>query len=91
MNRTTTEAARGLMNHADFMPQRRTIIPTHRPWWECLWRDLYSRYLRWCETSVREEREAYEEAGINMGPEYVRNSYAQEELLRVRIADVENG
>lgn len=87
---TRTEAQRGLMNHATFMPAGPRIIRTQRPWWSRLWRDLYIRYLRWCEESTRDEREAYEAAGINMGPEYIRNSYAQEEILRVRIADLEN-
>jgi len=87
---TRTDPQRGVMNHADFMPAGPRILPTRRPWWDRLWRDLYVRYLRWCEDSTRDEREAYEAAGINMGPEYIRNSYAQEEILRVRIADLEN-
>lgn len=67
-----------------------TIIPTRRSWLSRLLRDLHARYLRWCERSVVEERKSYEDAGFNMGPEYIRNSYRQEELLRVRIADLEN-
>lgn len=88
----TTATTRGLMSAADFLPlqRRSSIIPTRRRWYSRLWRDLYAQYLRWCERSVVEERESYEDAGINMGPEYIRNSYRQEELLRVRIADLEN-
>ena len=86
----TPAAARGLMNEATFMPHQARVIRTHRPWLARVWRDAYAAYLRWCERCVVEERQGYEDAGINMGPEYIRNSYRQEELLRVRIADLEN-
>lgn len=72
------------------MPRQARVIRTHRPWWARLWRAAYAAYLRWCERSVVEERESYLDAGITMGTEYIRNSYRQEELLRVRIADLEN-
>jgi hypothetical protein len=87
-----TATTRSLMSAADFLPlQRRSnIIPTRRRWYSRLWRDLYARYLRWCERSVVEERESCQDAEITMGPEYIRNSYRQEELLRLRIADLEN-
>lgn len=86
----TPAAARGLMNEATFMPHQARVIRTRRPWWARVWRELYASYLRWCERSVIDERKSYEDAGMNMGPEYIRNSYRQEELLRVRIADLEN-
>lgn len=86
----TPAAARGLMNEVTFMPQQARVIRTHRPWWSRAWRSAYAAYLRWCERSVIDERKSYEAAGFNMGPEYIRNSYRQEELLRVRIADLEN-
>jgi len=88
----TTATTRGLMSAADFLPlqRRSSIIPTSRRWYGRVWRDLYARYLRWCERSVVEERESYQDAQITMGPEYISNSYRQEELLRVRIADLEN-
>ena len=66
-----------------------TIIPTRRSWLSRLWRDLHARYLRWCERCVLEERQHYVDAGI-AGPNYLRNSTAQAEILRVRIADLEN-
>lgn len=82
----------GLLSDADFPRPYRAprTIRTRRPWWSRIWRDAYASYLRWCERSVVDERQSYEEAGITMGPEYVRNSYRQEEILRVRIADLEN-
>lgn len=82
----------GLLTAADLprRPQRPSFIRTRRPIWERVWRDIELRYLRWCERSVREERESYEDAEIDMGPNYLCNSYAQEEILRVRIADLEN-
>ncbi len=66
------------------------IIPTRRPFLFRVWRNLYARYLRWCERSVIDEREGYKQAGIPLGPDYERNSVRQEEILRVRIADLEN-
>ena len=82
----------GLLTAADFPRprQRPSLIRTRRPFFARLWRNFYVAYLRWCERSVREERESYEDAEIDMGPDYLRNSYAQEEILRVRIADLEN-
>lgn len=79
-----------MSNPSKTMPRQARVIPTRRPFFARIWRNFYAAYLRWCERSVVEERESYLDAGIVMGPEYIRNSCRQEELLRVRIADLEN-
>lgn len=66
------------------------IIRTKRPWYDWIWRRIQIAYLRWCETSVRQERERYIQDHYPIGPKYLQNSYATEEILRVRIADLEN-
>lgn len=66
-----------------------TIIPTRRSLAWRIWRAVRLRYLEWCEDCVREEREAYLDAGVTLGPEYLANSVALEESLRVEIALLE--
>lgn len=71
------------------MPVR--IIKTKRPWYDWIWRRVMIAYLEWCETSIRQERERYIQDRYPIGPRYLENSYALEEILRVRIADLRNG
>lgn len=66
-----------------------TIVQTRRSLAWRIWRAVRLRYLEWCEDCIREEREGYLDAGIPLGPEYVANSIAEEESLRVEIALLE--
>lgn len=66
------------------------IIPTHRPWWNRLWRALYARYLEWCEESIADELAEHRASRIPMGPQYLANAQAQQERLRVQIALLRN-
>lgn len=66
-----------------------TIIPTRRSLAWRIWRALRIRYLEWCEDCIREEREAYLDAGVPLGRDYLANSVAKEEELRVEIALLE--
>lgn len=46
------------------------------------------RYLRWCVSCVRGEREDYASMGL-IGPVYLRNSWAHEMQLMARIRELE--
>ena len=66
-----------------------TIIPTRRSLAWRIWRAVRIRCLEWCEDCIREEREAYLDAGVPLGSQYLANSVAKEEELRVEIALLE--
>ena len=66
-----------------------TIIPTRRSLAWRIWRAVRIRYIEWCEDCIREERESYIDAGVPLGRDYLANSVAQEEELRVEIALLE--
>lgn len=66
------------------------IIPTHRPWWNRLWREAYARYLEWCEQSIVDELAEHRANNVKMGPQYIANAQAQQERLRVQIALLRN-
>lgn len=68
-----------------------SIIRTHRPWWDFVWRPMHIAYLEWCERSITQEREAMLADGYPIGPRYLENSYALGEILRARIAMLRNG
>lgn len=65
------------------------IIPTKRPVWQRIWRLLLCEYLKWCERSTIEERQAYQDAQVPMSEGYRRNSFRQERRLRKRIEQLE--
>ncbi len=80
-----------LLSAADFPSdyQPPVIIPTRRPLWQRLYRFLLCEYLKWCERSTIDERQAYQDAQVQTGEEYRRNSFRQERRLRKRIEQLE--
>jgi len=55
------------------------------------WRRIQIAYFRFCLQAIVEEREAYQAAGVQLGPAYLANSYQQAQDLRCRIAILETG
>ncbi len=66
-----------------------TIIPTRRSMAWRAFRFARLAVLRWQERCVIDEREGYLDAGVPLGPQYLANSVAKEEELRVEIALLE--
>ena len=63
---------------------RRLVLLSERPLHVRLYRRACIALLRWMERCVREEREAYIAAGVPLGAEYLRNSFAKEAELAIR-------
>lgn len=63
---------------------RRLVLLSDRPLLVRMYRRACIALLRWMERCVREEREAYIAAGVPLGAEYLRNSFAKEAELAIR-------
>ena len=77
----------GPLRARDFSAPR--VLPTRRSLWFRLVRACRLRVLRWQLDCLRDERQAYQEAGLRIGPIYLRNSYQQELGLLARIRQLE--
>lgn len=65
------------------------VIPTRRPWWSVIWRALLVRWLRHQKQCIVEEVEGYLDAGVKLGPDYIRNCTEQIADYDSRIALLE--
>ena len=66
------------------------VIRTTRPWWNRLWRELHAAYLEWCVQDIERERARLLAEKFPIGPKFLADGYAEQEALRVRIADLRN-
>lgn len=65
------------------------VIPTRRPWWQCIGLRIELAWCRWRLRCLMDEYEAYLASGYPLGPGYIINCELQASELRQRIAMLE--